>query len=263
MVLLLFQAMKRMFILLIALMFGACATQDAESQKIVPAPPKPKTVIVELFTSEGCSSCPAAERGLEFLHREQPVPTAEIVPLALHVDYWDGLGWKDPFASRLFTNRQEIYIERFKRDSAYTPQFVIDGKYEVTGGDTGSATRLIENAAKNPTAAVDATVRDGNVSIRIGNVPVHDDATVFIAIVENRIEREIGGGENRGRKLVHNFVVRKLSAVGKIGSNQSSAEFESALDLAGVASKASTEIVVFVQENRTRAIIGGVKVMLE
>ncbi|MBK8812985.1 MAG: DUF1223 domain-containing protein [Acidobacteria bacterium] len=216
--------MKKLIILFLAFILSACVSQTVESQKLPETPAAQSTVspvIVELFTSEGCSSCPAAERALEFLRREQPVPNAEIITLALHVDYWDRSGWKDEFSSPLFTQRQEFYASRFKLDSAYTPQMVIDGRFEVVGSDTGRATRLIQDAAKHPKAAIEAKFVGNELNINIDSIPKHEDATVFVAVVEDEITREISGGENRGRTLKHASVVRELRAIGPVRSDTS------------------------------------------
>src|SRR5213594_3831029 len=96
-------------------------------------------VLVELFTSEGCSSCPPADALLARLEKSQPVAEAEIIVLSEHVDYWNRLGWRDPFSSVEFTLRQQRYTEGFRRDGAYTPQMVVDGRVEFVGSDERQA----------------------------------------------------------------------------------------------------------------------------
>src|SRR5204863_4528217 len=104
-------------------------------------------IVVELFTSEGCESCPPADVLLRQLASTQPVPGAQIIPLSLHVDYWDQLGWKDRFSSALLTNRQRVYGTRFNIDSVYTPQMVVDGRSELVGSDGAAARKAIARAA--------------------------------------------------------------------------------------------------------------------
>lgn len=256
--------MKRYLSLVIVFAFTACGVRVAESQKSeVPNPPPPaiSPVIVELFTSEGCSSCPAAERGLQFLVREQPAPTAEIIPIALHVDYWDYLGWKDPFASPIFSKRQDSYRSRFKKDSSYTPQFVIDGQFEVAGADTAAVTRSVLSAAVSKKAAVTAVFRDGQIIVEISGAG-HDDANVMIAIVEDKLTRQIENGENRGRKLEHMYVTRELITAGSFKRTDDSKTLEHRVGFKPDWKRSDLAAVVFVQEEKARKIVGAAKVAL-
>lgn len=258
--------MKKLIIPFLAFILSACVSQTVESQKLPETPAAAQStvspVIVELFTSEGCSSCPAAERALEFLRREQPVPNAEIITLALHVDYWDRSGWKDEFSSPLFTQRQEFYASRFKLDSAYTPQMVIDGRFEVVGSDTGRATRLIQDAAKHPKAAIEAKFVGNELNINIDSIPKHEDATVFVAVVEDEITREISGGENRGRTLKHASVVRELRAIGSVRAVESKVTITERIYIKPEWKREPLRAVVFVQENASRKVVGAVMLAL-
>jgi hypothetical protein len=259
--------MEKLIILILTALLSSCAMQTVESQKLPETAPvaqsKPAPVIVELFTSEGCSSCPAAERALEFLRREQPVPNAEIITLAMHVDYWDRLGWKDEFSSPLFTQRQEFYVSRFKLDSAYTPQMVIDGGFELNGADTGRATRLIMEALQKPKANVVAVFDAGILRIEISEVPKHGASTIFVAIVEDGLSREVAAGENRGKRLEHSSVVRDLISAGSLSAGQDafSGRTEPRIKEEWLRNRLSA--VVVIQENSSRRILGSSKVTLE
>src|ERR1700746_960216 len=125
----------------------------------------PRTpVLIELFTSEGCSSCPPADALLEKLDRSQPVSGADLVVLSEHVDYWNDIGWKDPYSSHEFSVRQGDYAHRFRLDSPYTPQMVVDGEMELVGSDERRAIRVIENSIKTVKlpVALSSIHREGN-----------------------------------------------------------------------------------------------------
>src|SRR5213595_2786377 len=114
----------------------------------------PTPVVVELFTSEGCSSCPPADLLLRRLQQEQPIPGAQVITLSEHVDYWNQLGWTDPFSSSFFTSRQQIYARTIKSTDVYTPQMVVDGSAAFVGSDDRKAFVAIMDAAKAPKAAI-------------------------------------------------------------------------------------------------------------
>ncbi len=169
-------------------------------------------VLVELFTSEGCSSCPAADRLLGELDREQPVARAEIIALGEHVDYWDELGWHDRFSSPLFTARQQAYAERFGIAGPYTPQMVVDGRTEFVGSDGRRAVDVIRAAAARPklsltigAVAVDGRRVSGDVMVGPARV-----GSLYAALVDPKDVTEVRRGENGGRRLMHAGVVRTL-----------------------------------------------------
>src|SRR5271163_3632635 len=116
---------------------------------------RPVPVIVELFTSEGCSSCPAADRMLSRLEQTQPVPGAQVIAIEEHVDYWNQLGWSDPFSSPQYRARQNDYAKAFKASDIYTPQMVVNGQSAFVGSDMNRAYREIGAAALTATTLVD------------------------------------------------------------------------------------------------------------
>jgi hypothetical protein len=180
-------------------------------------------VLLELFTSEGCSDCPPADRLLEALDRTQSVAGAEVIVLSEHVDYWNRLGWKDPFSSPQFSARQSAYASQFHLDSVYTPQLVVDGRLQFVGSDGREAKAAIEKESREQkrAIAISNVVRAGNqvtahieVSARQmsgGRAPV-----LYVALADNKAESQVARGENAGRALAHVAVVRYLAQVDTI-----------------------------------------------
>jgi hypothetical protein len=178
------------------------------------APQAPVPVVVELFTSEGCSSCPPADSLLSKLVNEQPVPGARIIALGLHVTYWDRLGWKDPASLPIATERQQRYGAQWGPDRIYTPQAVVDGHDELVGSDEAGLRRAIARAASQPHASVAFTAAieaDSIVTtLAVSNVPpgVKEPLDVALFITEDRVTSVVKRGENGGRTLHHDAVVR-------------------------------------------------------
>jgi len=168
-------------------------------------------VLVELFTSEGCSSCPPADKLLAELYASQPVDNVTIVPMAFHVDYWDRLGWKDPFGDADYSLRQRAYAGLLKSDSVYTPQMVVNGSVGFVGSDRGAARNAIERAGGADLAPIDIVPsREGgkvNLDLSLQGVSALD-GLLWAALLEDDLESEVTRGENRGRLLKHQAVVR-------------------------------------------------------
>ena len=212
-------------------------------------------VVVELFTSEGCSSCPAADEALRKLEAAQSVPGVEIIALGEHVDYWNRLGWKDGFSSPAYTARQRQYAQGFG-SGAYTPQAVVNGQYEFVGSHVGDLTKAAASAAKSPRAVVALAAKGGAVQVRVTDVPSATAPTeVLLAITESGLASQVGRGENAGRLLRHASVVRQLTSLGRVGATGSfTARVAPALGVGW--KRPNLRAVVLVQEVASRRIVG-------
>jgi len=252
------------FVLVISLgsVFSACPMQSDDGDAQMATEPAPavsgdrQPVLVELFTSEGCSSCPPADKNLAFLEKQQPVTKAEIITLAFHVDYWDRLGWKDRFSSPLYSRRQEIYSQALKLDSNYTPQMIVDGQAEFVGSDSGKASKEILKAAESRKAAVEVITDADQLNVKIANAPKHDDATVFAAIAEDDVSTRVERGENSGRTLEHVSVVRELKTLGVLEADETNFETTFNAQVKPEWKAENIKVVIFIQENEARKIIG-------
>jgi hypothetical protein len=224
---------------------------------------KPATpVLVELFTSEGCSSCPPADRLLAQLNARQPVKGAEAIILEEHVDYWDDLGWHDPFASAAVTQRQKDYDQTIHAE-VYTPQMIVDGRTDVLGSDQRAAERAIAKASDAPKTELELswvgmTSTMGGpklLRVRAGKLSGGDKAEVFMAITESHLHSDVKRGENAGRGLEHDGVVRKFTSLGKTnGAGESSFDAQTAVKLSPDWKRENIRVVVFVQDVRSRRI---------
>ncbi len=208
------------------LMLGSLRYIRAASTLPVPTSDETRRtpVLVELFTSEGCSSCPPADALLERLDRSQPVDGAELIVFSEHVDYWNDIGWKDPFSSHEYSERQSAYAAQFGRGNIYTPQMVVDGHFELVGSDERGATQAIENAAKvrkTPVSISSSLSDDKTITLHIETGPLPssvaaESASVFLAIADNTDESQVSRGENAGRTLRHIGVLRNLIRIGAL-----------------------------------------------
>ncbi len=213
-------------------------------------------VLVELFTSEGCSSCPPADRVLAQLETEQSNNEAEIITLALHVDYWNYLGWKDEFSAAAYSRRQSGYADKFKLDSIYTPQMVVDGQTEFVGGNLGTAQKAISDAAKINKANIEISSANDQLKVKISDVPAHDDAYIWLAIAEDNLKTSVKRGENGGKTLDHSSVVRELKLLGSLAAADKTFETASALQFSSNWKKENLKFVVFVQGKDSKKVFG-------
>jgi hypothetical protein len=228
--------------------------------------PSRSPVLVELFTSEGCSSCPPADALLQQLDRAQPVAGAEVIVLSEHVDYWNQIGWKDPFSSRFYSDRQSAYASRFGLPSVYTPQMVVDGASEFTGSESNTAEQTIAKAGKVPKLAlqisgirlVSSAILQATVDIPDTSLKQGKKAEVFLALALNHAQSQVSGGENSGRTLSHIGVVRNLVKVGEVKAGE---KFSKAVELKiDPALKAENlRIIAFIQESGLGRVLGAVR----
>lgn len=235
----------------------ADAQQTAKSETNAPAKTNRKAfVLVELFTSEGCLSCPPADVNLARIEKEQSFADAEVVTLSLHVDYWNSLGWKDEYSSAVFSRRQQLYSQALKLDSNYTPQMIVDGRTEFVGSNEEKTGKAIRDAAKNPKANVEITRDADNLEIKLSDLPAHENATVFLAVTEDNLASNVRRGENSGKRLAHTSVVRELTSLGMLAAEQKTAEIKTNLQIQPHWKRENLKFVVFVQENASRKIFG-------
>jgi len=166
-----------------------------------------RPVVVELFTSQGCSSCPPAEA---YLGRLSARP--DVVALAFHVDYWDELGWRDRFGLAQSVQRQNVYARNLHRSSVYTPQIVIDGRFDTVGADGNAVAQAL--AGQRPSAPVSVSVHDADVLVDVGAQPQTSGSDVLLVAYLRHALSAIGRGENAGRNLEEFNIVREVRNLG-------------------------------------------------
>ena len=227
---------------------------------------RPVPVVVELFTSEGCSSCPAADRTLARLEQTQPVPGAQVIAIEEHVDYWNQLGWTDPFSSPQYRARQNDYAISFHSNNIYTPQMVVNGHVEFVGSDMNRAYHEISAAAESATTLVNLSAningRDADLldlSVQVSNSKTNRwrDSNVYLAVTERGLTTQVSRGENSGRTLRHSSVVRSFGVIGRVtpqGAN--GGQLVSTLRLPREWKRENLRAVVFVQERDSLRITG-------
>jgi hypothetical protein len=224
-------------------------------------------VVVELFTSEGCSSCPPADEVMTKLVSQQPVAGAEIIGIGEHVDYWDRLGWRDPFSSATFSARQSDYASRvFHTGNIYTPQMVVDGHEQFVGSDYRAATAAIARAASLPGARMHIALTVSRVSAPSVQVMTHVEspigapltgtAEVFLVVTEDGLVTQVRRGENGGRQLRHSAAARSITSAGLLRSEGSSWSVTTNVHVSPDWNPGRIRIVAFAQDRATKRILG-------
>lgn len=224
-------------------------------------------VLVELFTSEGCSSCPPADSILQKLVEKQPIANADVIAIEEHVDYWNHDGWIDPFSSAEWTDRQMVYSPQTKDTGPYTPEMVVDGKASFNGSDPAKAVQSIEaSAAKrkaeisiSPEGPADKNAREFSVTVgKLDSPAPGDSAEVWLAITEDGLHSSVNAGENAGHALTHMATLRTLHKIGLSDPNaaQNSYTGRTRVKFDSHWNAANLHVIVFVQEKKSRAILG-------
>lgn len=228
----------------------------ATAPGIAAAEERASPVVVELFTSQGCSSCPPADAYLGEL-AERP----EVLALGFHVDYWNYIGWKDPFSARFASERQRSYASKLDLPYVYTPQMVVNGATQGIGSDRSEIEQLIASAAAQRTESPSVTIArgaDGQITVRVGAAPSAEagNSVVWLVGFDRRHSTDVSRGENGGRTLADYNVVRSLERIGTWTGE--------ALDLSVAASAASGDggIAVLLQQDGTGRILAAARIDL-
>lgn len=224
----------------------------------------PSPVLVELFTSEGCSSCPPADGLLQQLDRTQPIGGAQVIVMSEHVDYWNHIGWTDPYSSRFFSDRQSGYSGRFGLSSVYTPQMVVDGNTEFVGNDSRLASQAVVKALALPKVAIriSGISLDASQTVRAHidtdalpqSLKVHK-ADVYLVMALKHAESQVLRGENSGRRLTHAGVVRSLTKIGSIEAGKTFSQ-DVHLKLDPNADLSNLRVIAFVQQPGQHQVLG-------
>jgi hypothetical protein len=220
-------------------------------------------VLIELFTAEGCSSCPPADHFLAELDAAQPIPGARLIVLSEHVDYWDQQGWPDPYASKAFTERQAAYDRNLRIREPFTPQFIVDGAIDMRlsrRDHIAEQLRAAATAAKIPVSIESISIGSGTTPVISGVVRVEGvtgdrPCDVFVAVALDHADTQVLRGENRGQHLTHVAVLRELVRVGPVAPGAASRQPFS-LELRPGLQGTALRVIAFVQRPGSGAVIG-------
>ena len=211
-------------------------------------------VVLELFTSQGCSSCPPADKAMQDITQQAARSGQAVYGLSFHVDYWNRLGWQDPFSSKQFTDRQRQY-DRALKTQTYTPQLIINGKQAVIGGQRDRIEQIIQTSQKQPAAAFISV--DGNVSQDARQVTVNyilstaGPYRVNVALVQKETRTPVKNGENGGRTLVNTNVVRQFKTIDRADKTGSVS-----LSLPADLPSSQSAVLVYVQRTDSGQVVG-------
>lgn len=257
---------RLLFAICILMAMPAATSQTPKNEPAPSAPTSssdPHPVLVELFTSEGCSSCPPADALLQKLDEFQPISGAELIVLSEHVTYWDQQGWKDPNSSPVFTDRQSSYEAPLGEQQVFTPQLIVDGTHEIHMDrlrDMEDVLQKARDTAKVPVRIGELKVDPANPTILQTRIETganfeHHNADVFVAVALNQVESQVLKGENGGKHLVHVAVVQQLTKVGKLSKGKTFVE-DVQLKIRPGTDLKNIRVVAFVQESGPGKLLG-------
>lgn len=245
-------ALQAVFLSVVAFPLIAASQTAPDASIMKPA------VLVELFTSEGCSSCPPADNLLAVLDRQRNYHGIPVVVLSEHVDYWDHEGWRDPFSSPDWTQRQNNYNERFHLESIYTPQMVIDGTQQVNGSDGPKIAHALESAAVH-TSRISIEIKNatwsGDTLQATVNVPEAEvkGANLYAVLADDQDTSDVKKGENAGHTLTNVAVARVLRKVGKLQGPYSG---QIQISLPRGVQRGKMRLIVFAQKGENGEVLG-------
>ena len=220
-----------------------------------------RAVLVELFTSEGCSSCPPADALLRQVNGSRTASGVLVVGLSEHVTYWNRLGWADPFSTEAATARQSAYGDRFHLDSVYTPQMVVNGSEQFVGGDRGSLDAALRREASREPMAVriaSAAVEDGSLRVVFATgAPTAKGPVEMVAVLADDLDSSsVERGENAGRTLSHVSVARLMAKVATVHGVTEEQAVQLALPKGFRMGQGGHHVILFAQAAGTGAVLG-------
>ena len=245
----------KLFWVLMVIAYTPRGTYGQTAQNSSPVP-----ILVELFTSEGCSSCPPADDLLQRMDASQPAPGAQLIVLSEHVDYWNHDGWKDPYSSPSLTERQSGYVRALGLNTAYTPQMIVDGASELKA----SGSQQLIQALQKATSAPKIPVRISSVRVESALLQAHvevdgtsqkHNADIYIVVARDHAESQVLRGENSGRHLAHVAVAEDFTRIGKL-EKQKSFSKDIQIKLKPGIEPSNIRVIAFVQESGPGKIVG-------
>ena len=256
-------ALRRLLVGLAAI----CCSMPLCAQTAAQSSSSNSSILVELFTSEGCSSCPPADELLTKIDGRHMPDGQSITVLGEHVDYWDGQGWRDRFSSRVFTERQQEYARRFQISEPYTPEMIVDGAQQFVGNNPKRLQDALTNASTQPKTRIQISIlgisqKEISFRLHVDALPSpHRDADLFAALAENSDETQVRGGENEGRVLRHAAPVLAIEKLGK--THAAGADKSFSVHIPKMGRTENMRLVVFVQAPDYGSVLGSSSVAVK